>query len=159
MWKWHLEEGWQLTCEENVPKILQKSIRGTFNTTKINLVIKALFSSTDLGVYQAIKRHFGMEKYLMDIKCKKAMVVLTAFRCSAHTLEIKRGKFCSPKIPREFRLCNWCREKGVNEIEDEFHMLMKCNHFDMQREDLFNKVGIHTPNFAFLGNHQNVFTC
>ena len=138
------------------------------NMTKINLVIKTLkhsylnywrhkvneFSNTKLGVYQAIKTHFGIENYLMDIKCRKARAALTAFRTSAHTLEIERGRYCSPKVPRELRLCNLCRKKGVNEIGDEFHMLMKYNHFDIQREDLFSKMDIYSPNFAFLGDRQ-----
>ena len=84
------------------------------NMTKINLVIKTLkhsylnywrhivneFSNTKLGVYQAIKTHFGIDNYLMDIKCRKARAALTAIRTSAHTLEIERGRYCSPKVPR-----------------------------------------------------------
>ena len=76
------------------------------NMTKINLVIKTLkhsylkywrhkvneFSNTKLGMYQAIKTHFSIENYLMDIKCRKARAALAAFRTSAHTLEIERGR-------------------------------------------------------------------
>ena len=112
------------------------------------------FSNTKLGVYQAIKTHFGIENYLMDIKCRQARAALTAFRTSTHTLEIERGRYCSRKVPRELRLCNLCRKKGVNEIGDEFHMLMKCNHFDIEREDLFSKMDIYSPNFAFLDDRQ-----
>ena len=88
------------------------------------------------------------------LPCHLGHAYIISNRTSAHTLEIERGSYCSPKVPRELRLCNLCRKKGVNEIWDEFHMLMKCNHFDIQREDLFSKMDVYSPKFVFLDDRQ-----
>ena len=54
----------------------------------------------------------------MDIKCRIAKTALTAFRTSAYTPEIKR--YCSPKVPRELRLCNLCWKRGWTKLGMNF---------------------------------------
>ena len=53
-------------------------------------------------------------------------------RISNHELMIERGRYHSPKIPREERLCQICK----NRVEDERHFIFKCILYDVERKNL-----------------------
>ena len=57
---------------------------------------------------------------------------LTKLRISNHELMIERGRYHSPKIPREERLCQLCK----NKVEDEKHFIFKCILYDVERKNL-----------------------
>ena len=46
---------------------------------------------------------------------------------------IERGRYCSPKIPREERLCQVCSKQV---LEDEKHFIFDCALYDNERESL-----------------------
>ena len=43
---------------------------------------------------------------------------ITKLRCSSHALEIERGRYQNPKVPRYLRLCLVCQV-----VEDEEHFV------------------------------------
>ena len=51
-----------------------------------------------LYLYRRIKSHFGMEPYLGDIAKLKFRRAVTAFRLSAHNLEIETGRYVSTAV-------------------------------------------------------------
>ena len=59
------------------------------------------------------------------------------FRKSNHSLFIETGIYCRPILPREKRICKFCKN---DEIEDEFHLLFKCSLYDDLREIFFQKI-------------------
>ena len=68
--------------------------------------------------------------------------ILTRFRISAHQLEIKTGRYTTPKTPLENRLCKQC---NLSEIEDEEHFLINCPKYSLHPKELFWKLN----NFNF----------
>lgn len=56
-----------------------------------------------LRTYKLIKKPFGLEKYLEDLNDRKHRKALSAFRISAHKLNIERGRYLNQKV--EDRLC------------------------------------------------------
>ena len=65
------------------------------------------------------KHLFQMEDYLSNFKEKRNRFMFTRLRCSAHHLQIERGRYNVPKTPVEKRLCKYC---NLNEIEGEYHL-------------------------------------
>ena len=45
---------------------------------------------------------------------------------------IENGRYHSPKIPREERLCQICK----NKVEDAKHFILKCILYDVERKNL-----------------------
>lgn len=83
-----------------------------------------------LRTYKLIKKQFGPEKYLEVVNDRKHRKALAAFRISAHKLNIERGRYINLKV--EDRLCSDC-----NDIEDEIHVLCKCNKYQTLRNQMF----------------------
>ena len=81
---------------------------------------------TKLWVFSLIKDNFVYEKYL-DIRHSKKNII-TKFRLSAHWLPIERMRYCKPKIPRQQRICTFCKIK----IGTEYHALMECTNPQLQ---------------------------
>jgi hypothetical protein len=50
---------------------------------------------------------------------------------SAHKLNIEVGRY--NKTPRNERFCKKC---NTDEIEDEMHFLLLCNHFETERKNI-----------------------
>ncbi len=65
-----------------------------------------------------------MEDYLSDLKEKRNRFIFTRLSCSAHHLQIERGRYNVPKTPVEERLCKYC---NLNEIKYEYHLIRKCS--------------------------------
>ena len=52
------------------------------------------------------------QKYI----CKSIKSKITQLRISAHCLNIERGRYSKPKIPREERFCKFCTEVPMYKI-------------------------------------------
>ena len=105
-----------------------------------------ILSPGKLTTYFKVKKTFNMEKYLMfdDFKLRRT---LCRFRISAHDLRIEPGRYSKNPTDRADRICTWC---NINEVEDEFHLLLRCKLFKDEREILFNKVTLINKNFDSL---------
>ena len=67
---------------------------------------------------------------------KKCEIKINSFklRVSNHDLMIERGRYHKPKVPREQRLCFFCRDIGNKQVEDEMHFLCECPAYEIFRE-------------------------
>ena len=81
---------------------------------------------------------------LDEFKLRRA---LCRFRVSTHDLRIESGRYSSNPTNRADRICTRC---DINEVEDEFHFLLRCKLFKDEREILFNKVTLINKNFDSL---------
>ena len=87
-----------------------------------------------LTFYREIKDEFKIENYLHieDFESRKAIAKI---RCSAHSLEIEKGRHRN--IPRIERICKLC-DKG--EVESEQHFLLNCDKYDtLKRQHEINE--------------------
>ena len=82
---------------------------------------------TKLDFYFSLKRNFGFEKYLDNIRLKDR-VPITKLRLSCHCLPVEVLRYTKPIVDREKRICNICSMKKVG---DEKHYLLECNNKGM----------------------------
>ena len=85
-----------------------------------------------LRTYKLIKNKFGIEKYL-ELNERNMRKALSAFRISAHNLNIERGRYLNLKV--EDRQCSIC-----NVIEDEIHALCQCKKFNVLRDQMYQTI-------------------
>ena len=92
-------------------------------------------SSRIIKSYGLIKKRFGIEIYLNEIKEQKYRIALSRLRTSSHILEIERGRHAKPKISFDKRLCPKC-----NTIEDERHFVSDCKLYEQERNEMFSRI-------------------
>ena len=115
--------------------------------------------SGKLSLYRKIKPSFRMEKYLDDVPKQIHRRALTALRISAHKLEIEVGRYSRDYIPRQNRSCTLCKIMGSSQTGDEFHAVMHCPSFTLQRKNLLDKVAGHAPLFNQLNEYEQFMFC
>jgi exonuclease III len=97
-----------------------------------------------LRTYVLFKDNFRKEYYIDSIGNKGHRKALARFRTSAHKLKIEIGRYCRPITPVEERLCLACNE---GKVEDEFHFLMECSHYNESRQNFFKKIMVSNIHF------------
>ena len=76
--------------------------------------------SSKLSLYVNYKLTFEHKIYLECVTIRKFRNALSKLRTSSHDLEIERGRYLNiEKKQRQCKLCN-------NDIETEFHFVLKC---------------------------------
>ena len=81
-------------------------------------------TKSKLELYCKHKTILDFELYLsLDIYWKHR-VALSRFRCGNHKLAIERDRYLN--FDRSDRLCQYCKNRGVNVIENEVHFLLVC---------------------------------
>ena len=90
-----------------------------------------------LRTYVKYKTDFRLENYLLLIRDKKLRNCLSRLRLSSHELAIEKGRHTKPKTNIQDRLCIFCR---ASVIEDEIHMIVKCDFYKKEREMLYSKI-------------------
>ena len=104
--------------------------------------------SSKLSVYKMVKEHFNYEPYLDQVKDIRYRSSLTKMRISNHTLQVERGRYKKPPIPRDSRLCNLC-----SVVEDECHFLLKCPKYKEERTVLLENVRTKFPSVSSLDDN------
>ena len=117
-----------------------------------------LNNSPKLDFYRKIKNDFCASNYI-DILKSDDRKSFTKLMISNHKLHIETGRHCTPRLPREHRVCQQLESK---EIENEMHMLFKCSLYKKIRENFIKKqTQILKLNYDPLGNNdkfcQNLF--
>ena len=88
-----------------------------------------------LRTYSLFKNDFFTEHHLELITDFRYRAAITKLRCSSHALEIERGRYQNPKVPRDPRLCLTCKV-----VEDE-------NHFVQNAASIKRSEGVCTPKY------------
>ena len=92
-------------------------------------------------IYNIFKTEFGPEKYL-NLLPKKFRTIFIKFRTANHHLPIETGRWCgTPKLERTCHVCN----RG--QIGDEYHYILECNVFGLQRKKYLPEKYHCRPNF------------
>ena len=69
------------------------------------------------------------------------------FRLRAHRFKVESGRFSNNVwIPAHERVCEKC---SSGEPENEYHILMTCDFFKDERNELFSNIGDICPAFTY----------
>jgi hypothetical protein len=88
-----------------------------------------------LRTYVQIKKNFETEKYVKLNLDKNQRSMLAQLRTGILPLHVETGRFSNKKL--EDRKCNICNSGSV---ENEFHFLFHCSHYNHQRLTFFNEL-------------------
>ena len=90
--------------------------------------------TSDNRLFKNLKRSFHCESYL-SLNNRALRISITKIRLSSHAFFIERGRWGQNKLEVEERKCTICQ----NEVEDEYHCLIKCPKFNNQRIGLLTE--------------------
>lgn len=90
---------------------------------------------TKLRSYRLFKKSFDMENYAIMYN-RSSRAALCKLRISSHSLMIEKGRHLA--LSPEDRICQYC---NMNEVEDEFHFVMKCTLYQDLRSKMFSDIG------------------
>ena len=143
----------------NKPNLISKVNFNDLITLQIKSVYSSLWinhinvSQPKLRTFCQFKKSFQMENYVKLFN-RSSRSSLCKLRISAHQLMIERGRYASPKIPVDDRLCIYC---DLGEVEDEFHFILKCKLYDTLRtqliddmSDIYNNIDIDNSHDLFI---------
>ena len=97
-----------------------------------------------MRTYATLKKEIGFERYLSEIKNRTVRTQVAKFRLSNHRPMIEVGRHNG--TPKEIRFCPFCPQK----VENEFHFLLECSLYKIQRENLINPSTNMIPGFIYL---------
>ena len=123
---------------DNRKLVNSNAINNGFITSELQSVYNNLWfscisnSQTKLRSYCLFKKNFCLENYVTMFN-HSFRSNFSKLRISAHSLMIEKGRHFAVKVKPQDRVCKLC---NLNQIEDEFHLIMKCPFYDKQRAEL-----------------------
>ena len=121
-------------------------LRGRLRDIYISNWRSGLELSSALDVFREIKTNFEQSSYLSVIENTKYRNILAKLRLSSHKLNIETGRH--NKIARNDRKCTMC---NINDIEDEFHFVLKCPVYaDLRRQYIPRYYYTHTSLMKYI---------
>ena len=114
------------TSPENCMETLKSEYRLKW-TTQINKA--SIDPDSKLGAYKRVNPDLISPIYKVSFETER--ILLTRYRTGNHNLQIEKGRFTYPRIPREERLC-LCNT-SVQTLE---HCLLSCPLLAEARQDL-----------------------
>ena len=94
-------------------------------------------NNNKLRFYNTFKGTFACEPYIEKVRNRNQRHWLTRLRISAHHLQIEVGRWASPPVPVESRLCKFC-DTGC--VDDEMHFLWQCPTFSLKKQCFLGKL-------------------
>ena len=102
-------------------------------------------NSNKLRLYSTFKGNFASEPYIETVRNRNSRQWLTRLRISAHHLQVEVGRYASPPVPEDLRLCRYCNEGSV---DNEKHFLLVCKTFSLKRQCFLGKLSSLGVNFG-----------
>ena len=99
-----------------------------------------LESSSSMTLYREINHTFELQSYLLQIHNSKQRQALSKLRLSSHGLLIETGRHIG--IERQNRKCTFC---NTNDIEDEYHFVLKCPLYNDIRSNYIKRYFVNHP--------------
>ena len=109
----------------------------------ISTALESIQNMSKMKTYAFLKQSWKIEDYLLQVQNVKNRTALTKLRLSDHTLAIEKGRH--QDIIQCDRKCPFCPEN----VEDEFHFLIKCPIYKSLRESLFDDINILCIGFFY----------
>ncbi len=93
-----------------------------------------IIQNRKLLTFNQVKESHDCESYITNVDDRFLRKYLSMIRLSCHPLKIETGRYRN--IPQHMRLCTFC---DLDEVEDEFHMIMNCTLYQNLRNDFFSR--------------------
>lgn len=154
-----LENSLKINCRNIHTNHLKREVTNKYKNYW-SKVFRNKYLNEDKGkftMYAYLKQDFNYEPYLSQIKNRNYRVALTKLRISNHTLNIEKGRYQKPPIPRDERFCSFCSSNNQYNVEDEIHFLIKCPKYNDERNKLFNNPDFKKLNQLTLLSDKNLF--
>ena len=154
------------TPSENSIKRLQFDMKESYINYWRNSLGDVETEEGRLYLYRKIKTDFRMEPYLAQISKFKLRRSVTAFRISAHKLEIETGRYVrnlnaqghTSYIKREDRFCTLCYDMSKIKVTgDEQHAILHCSYYFDARKKLLEQIESFCKNFKHLDDRDKIF--
>jgi hypothetical protein len=100
-----------------------------------NKITSDLSSMSSLKFLNSLSKETDTLKLLDSISIKNHRTALSRLRCGNFNIRLRTGTWNNE--PRDLRTCRFC---DSNEIEDETHILLRCEHFSKLRLSLIDKI-------------------
>ena len=101
-------------------------------------ILSELNDHSNLDFYSSVKESFKTESYLSTIRNKDLRRFLTLLRIGE--LNIMKNNGRKNNVPRELRLCPFCKD----ELEDELHFMFLCPLYNDLRKKYMSNVKYKT---------------
>ena len=102
--------------------------------------------STSMSLFREIRETFDLSSYLLKLQNRKQRNAITKLRLSSHSLYIETGRHTG--VARENRKCILCNK---NDLEDEFHFVLKCPLYQELRTTYIKRYYTNNPSmYKFL---------
>ena len=88
------------------------------------------------SLYKHVKQHFEIEFYICNIGSIRVRVALTKLRVSM----IEYGRYGRDRLEKAEHKCVYCTS---NDIENEFHFVIKCSFYNDLRIRFINTYFLH----------------
>ena len=128
---------WQSDCADNI--IYHLIEQRFYDINKQEMLSKINVLSRG-HLYQYLIDNFCMQFYLLKPISPIYKKCITQFRLGSHNLNIEQGRYRNE--PRESRICTLC---NCNDLEDEFHFILKCPFFKDLRAKYLKKFYYEKP--------------
>ena len=103
-------------------------------------IMSSLSISPKCFLYQHLIDNFCNQSYLKRSINVNAKKYITRFRTSSHSLNIEKGRHNN--VLKSARICKLCH---CNDIEDEFHFILKCPFYTDFRKKFIKKFYYEKP--------------
>jgi hypothetical protein len=149
------------------------------NMTKTKISQQDQTDHNKLRTYRTFKSSFTREPYIDLIRNRNQKSSLSRFRSGSHFLGVERGRWTRPVTPLEHRTCLYCSPPSTSTsspssppststpsppppvlptatgpVDDEYHFIMKCSRFEVERNLAFDEMSSHVPRFANMPDQQ-----
>lgn len=133
-----------------LPKCITQQIKRTLLDQNSQLWHENLQNSTKGTNYQLFKDSIKLEQYFLTLE-RKNYLPLVKFRTANHRLPVEVLRW--EGVPHRERTCHLC---DALDIADEFHYLLRCNHFAEERRNLIKPYYFRRPNILKYKELMNV---
>ena len=113
------------TC---IDKCIFQTVKQRICDQEKQLIFSKLQEMTKCRIYKHLIYGVYLQYHLRKAIPKKCMEYLTKFRLSSHSLAVETGLYRG--VPFSNRFCFSCKD----DIEDEFHFILKCPLYDTLRK-------------------------
>ena len=107
-------------CDKSTIDMIVQRVKDIYKQT----LLSNIATSAKGVLYQHLVDNFTLQYYLCKPINPMYMKYIARFRTSTHDLNVERGRY--ENIDRRNRTCMFC---NLNDLDDEFHFILKCPHF------------------------------